>query len=362
MGKNAVAIIALVLACVTSCIIPPDKAYIGYFDFKTLACLFATLAVVGALKNIRFFSVLAQKIVKTTGNARSMILALVFITYFGSMLIANDMALITFLPLGYYSLVVTDRRDYMAFTFIMQNIAANLGGMLTPFGNPQNLYLYSFFNIPTGEFMKIMLVPFIGATLLILVCCFFVRRDKVEMDMSRVEEKLPAWRTVAYLLLFSLSIIIVFRLINYILGLAIILVCLLILDRKAVKEVDYGLLLTFVFFFIFAGNMARIPAVSDLLSGLLSKDTYIFSALSCQVISNVPSAVLLSQFTTNYRQLLWGVNIGGAGTLIASLASLITFREFTAHNPRGAKRYIKLFSLFNFGFLLLLSLLMIIIR
>lgn len=362
LGKNAVAIIAFFLACITACIIPPSKTYIGYFDFKTLACLFATLAVVGALKNIRFFSVLAQKIVKTTGNVRSMILALIFITYFGSMLIANDMALITFLPLGYYSLIVTHRQDYMAFTFIMQNIAANLGGMLTPFGNPQNLYLYSFFNIPTWEFMKIMAIPFLGATLLILICCFFVRRDKIEMDMSRVEGKLPVWRTVVYLVLFALSILIVFRVINYIVGLVLILVSLVILDRKAVKEVDYGLLLTFVFFFIFAGNMSRIPAVSQLLSGLLKADTYIFSALSCQFISNVPSAVLLSQFTQNYRELLWGVNIGGAGTLIASLASLITFREFTAHNPRGAKRYMILFSIFNFGFLIALSLLMIIVR
>ena len=152
-SKNAVVLIAFALACITACIVPPDGEYIGYFDFKTLACLFATLAVVGALKNIRFFSVMAQKIVKTTGTVRGMITALVFITYFGSMLIANDMALITFLPLGYYSLTVTHRQDYMAFCFIMQNIAANLGGMLTPFGNPQNLYLYSFFKIPSGEFM-----------------------------------------------------------------------------------------------------------------------------------------------------------------------------------------------------------------
>ncbi|MBR4304362.1 MAG: citrate transporter [Clostridia bacterium] len=362
VSKNAVAIIAFALACITACIVPPDREYIGYFDFKTLACLFATLAVVGALKNIRFFSVMAQKIVRTTGTVRGMITALVFITYFGSMLIANDMALITFLPLGYYSLTVTNRQDYMAFCFIMQNIAANLGGMLTPFGNPQNLYLYSFFSIPTGEFMGIMALPFAAAMVLIIGCCFFVRRDKIEIDMSRVEEQLPKTRTIIYLALFALSILIVFRVLPYLVGLLVILAFLLVLDRKAVWGVDYGLLMTFVFFFIFAGNMSRIPAVSELLSSLLQKNTLVFSTLSCQVISNVPSAVLLSRFTLNYRELLWGVNIGGAGTLIASLASLITFREYTAHNPRGSGRYIMLFSLFNFGFLIILTGIMSLVR
>ena len=362
VSKNAVAIIAFALACITACIVPPDREYIGYFDFKTLACLFATLAVVGALKNIRFFSVMAQKIVRTTGTVRGMITALVFITYFGSMLIANDMALITFLPLGYYSLTVTNRQDYMAFCFIMQNIAVNLGGMLTPFGNPQNLYLYSFFSIPTGEFMGIMALPFAAAMVLIIGCCFFVRRDKIEIDMSRVEEQLPKTRTIIYLALFALSILIVFRVLPYLVGLLVILAFLLVLDRKAVWGVDYGLLMTFVFFFIFAGNMSRIPAVSELLSSLLQKNTLVFSTLSCQVISNVPSAVLLSRFTLNYRELLWGVNIGGAGTLIASLASLITFREYTAHNPRGSGRYIMLFSLFNFGFLIILTGIMSLVR
>ena len=361
-SKNAVVLIAFALACITACIVPPDGEYIGYFDFKTLACLFATLAVVGALKNIRFFSVMAQKIVKTTGTVRGMITALVFITYFGSLLIANDMALITFLPLGYYSLTVTHRQDYMAFCFIMQNIAANLGGMLTPFGNPQNLYLYSFFKIPSGEFMGIMALPFAAAMVLIVGCCFFVRKDKIEIDMSRVEEQLPKTRTAVYLVLFALYILIVFRVMPYLIGLLVILAFLLVLDRKAVWGVDYGLLLTFVFFFIFAGNMSRIPAVSQLLSSLLQKNTLLFSAMSCQVISNVPSAVLLSRFTLNYRELLWGVNIGGAGTLIASLASLITFREYTAHNPRGAKKYLMLFSLFNFGFLIILTGIMMLVR
>ena len=330
--KNVVMLIALCAALITCFIIPPSKAYLNYFDARTLTCLFCVLAVVCALKNIRFFYILAKKIVQLFKNARIAILALVYITFIGSMLIANDMALLTFLPLGYFVLSSTGKEKYMAFTFIMQNIAANLGGMLTPFGNPQNLYLYSFFEIPTGEFVQIMLLPFALAVTLITLCCLiFVKNEPMEIDDEKIE--LNPKKTVLYLVLFALSIAIVFRGIPYFVGLLIIPPVLIVADRKALGMVDYGLLLTFVFFFIFAGNMARIEIVRDFLSWLLDKNTLLVSTLSCQFISNVPSAILLSQFTENYADLLVGVNIGGTGTLIASLASLITFKEYTRHNP-----------------------------
>ncbi len=351
--ENTVLCIAAVAAVVTSVIVPPDAEYLGYFDFRTLTCLFCTLAVICALKNIRFFTIIARKIVCTTGNLRMAILALVYITFIGSMLIANDMALLTFLPLGYFVLDSTGKRNYMAFTFIMQNIAANLGGMLTPFGNPQNLYLYSEFGIPDLEFVSIMFPPFALAVVLITVCCLFVRPEKLALENSD-DSKLPVKRTIIYLALFAFSILIVFRAVPYVLGLILIPIALLFLDRKALAKVDYSLLLTFVCFFVFAGNMARIPAVRELFSALLEKNTLVVSALSCQAISNVPSAILLSQFTENYRELLVGVNIGGAGTLIASLASLITFREYTKHDPKKTLAYVGLFSAFNFGFLIIL--------
>lgn len=352
--QNIVMLIALLAAIVTSCIVPPDKEYIGYFDFKTLTCLFCVLAVVCALKNIKFFYILALKIVQVFKNARISVLALVYITFIGSMLIANDMALLTFLPLGYLVLTTTGKRKYMAVTFILQNIAANLGGMLTPFGNPQNLYLYTKFEIPTLEFMSIMAPPFLLSILLITLCCIiFVKPEPLELQKEEV--KLDPKRTVLYLILFALSIIIVFRVIPYWIGLIIIPVVLLIVDRKALLMVDYSLLLTFVFFFIFAGNMARIDAVRNVFSGLLEKNTLLVSVLSCQIISNVPSAILLSQFTGNYRDLLVGVNIGGVGTLISSLASLITFREYVKLNPGKGKFYVLVFSLFNFAFLFILT-------
>ena len=351
--KNAVMLIALFAAIITAVIVPPDKEYLGYFDFKTLTCLFCVLAVVCALKNVRFFYMLAHSIVKLFKNARASVLALVYVTFIGSMLIANDMALLTFLPLGYIVLSTTGKQKYRAFTFIMQNVSANLGGMLTPFGNPQNLYLYTKFSIPTMEFMGIMAIPFAVSIALITLCCFvFVKPEPLELSDEKFH--LPPAKTAIYVLLFALSIIIVFRVVPYVVGLIVIPVAILILDRKALKKVDYPLLLTFVFFFVFAGNMARIEPVKNLFSTLLQKDTLLVSTLSCQVISNVPSSILLSQFTTNYKDLLLGVNIGGVGTLISSLASLITLREYVKRNPNGTLKYLGLFSAINFAFLAIL--------
>ena len=277
------------------------------------------------------------------------------------MLIANDLALLTFLPLGFFVLNSTGKEKYMSFTFIMQNIAANLGGMLTPFGNPQNLYLYTKFKIPTLEFMGIMAIPFVVSIALITLCCLiFVKSEPLELKDKEVG--LPKLRTFIYLLLFTLSIVIVFRFIPYWIGLIIIPLALVFLDIDALKKVDYPLLFTFVFFFIFSGNMARIEVVKSFFSMLMEKSTLIFSTLSCQIISNVPSAILLSQFTGNYKALLIGVNIGGVGSLIASLASLITFREYTKHNPGKSAFYIKQFSFFNFGFLFILLSIMALIE
>ncbi len=351
--KNTVLCIAIIAALTTAVAVPPDSAYLGYFDFKTLTCLFCVLAVVCAFRNISFFSILASKIVRLFKNTRACVLALVYITFLGSMLIANDMALLTFLPLGYFVLSSTGKQKYMAFVFIMQNIAANLGGMLTPFGNPQNLYLYTKFNIPTGEFMLTMLPPFVISVALITLCCLFVKKEPLEI--LEEETTFSKKRAVIYTLLFLLSIVIVFRVIPFWIGLIVIPPALLFLDRKALKDVDYGLLFTFVAFFVFAGNMARIPAVQEIFSSLMDKNPLIVSALCCQVISNVPSSILLSQFTQNWQALLVGVNVGGAGTLIASLASLITFREYTKHNYGKAGKYLLLFSAFNFGFLILLT-------
>lgn len=354
VSKNIVLVIAAILAIISCFIVKPDAQYLEYFDFKTLTCLFCTLAVICALKNIRFFTITANKIVALTGNTRSLALTLVYITFIGSMFLANDMALLTFLPLGYISLSATKKEKYMAPIFIIQNISANLGGMLTPFGNPQNLYIYAKFNIPTMEFMSIMALPFVLSIILFTVCCLFIPKETLSIN-NEENEKIDKKKTAFYLVLFAMTILMVFRVIPYYVCLPIILFSIMIMDKNALAKVDYLLLLTFVCFFLLAGNISRIEVVNTFFSTLLEKNTLLTSILSCQVISNVPSAILLSEFTTNYKELLLGVNIGGVGTLISSLASLITFREYTSHVKGKTAQYVGLFSALNFGFLIVLT-------
>jgi Na+/H+ antiporter NhaD/arsenite permease-like protein len=234
----------------------------------------------------------------------------------------------------------------MAFTFIMQNIAANLGGMLTPFGNPQNLYLYTKFQIPNLEFIQIMAPPFLFAIFLITLCCLlFVKPEPLKVADEPI--RLPIPRVIFYLLLFALSIAIVFRGIPHWIGLIVIPIALLFTDRKALKMVDYPLLLTFVFFFIFAGNMARIELVRNFFSLLMDKSTLLFSVFSCQVISNVPAAVVLSGFTDQWHQMLAGVNIGGLGMPIASLASLITIKFYMGQPGAKITKFLAYFMTIN---------------
>lgn len=352
--KHVVLAVAFCAALISAFFVHPDKAYLNYFDYKTLSCLFMTLAVVCALRNIMFFTILSRKIVKMAGNLRLLAIYLVIITFVGSMLIANDMALITFLPLGYMALDVTKNDKYAAYIFILQNISANLGGMILPFGNPQNLYLYSYFYIPTKLFTSIMFPPFLVSVVMLVLCCCFLPKTTLNIT-DDFDKTLDKKKTIIYLFLFAVSILCVFRVINYIFATILILISLLFMDRQALRDVDYALLLTFSCFFIFSGNLARISAINTFASNLLSKSPLLVTIASCQIISNVPTAILLSKFTTNYRQLLLGVNIGGAGTLISSLASLITFSEYRLLYPGHTKHYLKLFAILNIIFLFVLT-------
>lgn len=353
LKSRIVLIVALVAAAVTCFFVPPDGGYADYFDLDTLSCLFCTLAVVSALKRRRFFEWLAVKIVTAFGNMRRVTFALVFVTYFGSMIMANDMALITFLPLGWLVLSSCGKTKYTAFVFVMQNVAANLGGMLTPFGNPQNLYLYSFFEIGAGEFFAIMAIPFAVAFVLIAGTCLVVKPEPIRLE-THPEPAPPVWRMIVYFVLFALSVMIVFRVFPYYVGLIVVTVALAILEPKCFLRVDYGLLLTFCAFFVFSGNLSRIPAVRDLLASVVAMSPLLVGTATCQVISNVPSAVLLSRFTTDYRHLLIAVNIGGLGTPVSSLASLITLGEYRKREPGKTLRYLGLFSLINFSYLAVL--------
>lgn len=367
--QNATASIAAAAALVTMLFVPPDAAYLGYFDLNTLACLFALLAVIRALRNAGFFETVAHAVVRRFKTLRGLGCALVGVTLVCSMFATNDMALLMLLPLSTVTLASTGNERALPFTFVMQAIAANLGGMILPFGNPQNIFLNSRFDIAFPDFLATMALPFAVSVILIALCCL-AEFKATPLSSSGVPDAdaserapLPRAKTALYLVLFALSLGMVFRVVPFVAGVVIVAVALLFADRRALAHVDWGLLATFALFFVFSGNMARIPEVQGFFSMLLGQSTLVTSALASQVISNVPAAILLAPFVDGYQSLLIGVNIGGAGTLIASLASLIAFNHFRAIK-RGmkrpgiqalsTKRYLALFSALNFAFLAVL--------
>ena len=367
--QNATASIAAAAALVTMLFVPPDAAYLGYFDLNTLACLFALLAVIRALRNAGFFETIAHAVVRRFKTLRGLGCALVGVTLVCSMFATNDMALLMLLPLSTVTLASTGNERALPFTFVMQAIAANLGGMILPFGNPQNIFLNSRFGIAFPDFLATIALPFAVSVILIALCCL-AGFKATPLSSSGVPDAdaserapLPRAKTALYLVLFALSLGMVFRVVPFVAGVVIVAAALLFADRRALAHVDWGLLATFALFFVFSGNMARIPEVQGFFSMLLGQSTLVTSALASQVISNVPAAILLAPFVDGYQSLLIGVNIGGAGTLIASLASLIAFNHFRAIK-RGmkrpgiqalsTKRYLALFSALNFAFLAVL--------
>lgn len=374
---HAVLVVSAVAALATVPFVPPDAAYLGYFDLKTLACLFSILALVGALRNVGAFEAVARRAVARFSTCRSAVAALVAATLVVSMVATNDMALIMLLPLSAVTLLKAGWERVLPFAFIMQNLAANFGGMILPFGNPQNLYLFERFAIPPADFLATMALPFAVSVLLIAVCCAVfvkplparipsvpVEADNASTPAVSAQSSHRRARAALYAALLALVIASVFRLVPYPVALVAVIAALALLDRLALRATDFGLLLTFACFFVFAGNMARIPAVEAVLSQAMQQSALLVSAGASQIISNVPAAVLLSHFATDYHALLVGVNIGGAGTLVASLASLITlnhFRIVRASFPgrpelarHTSRTFLAQFTLYNGVFLVIL--------
>jgi Na+/H+ antiporter NhaD/arsenite permease-like protein len=335
-------------------LVPVDREYLHYFDMKTLFSLFIIMLLLAGFTKIKVFEYLSTQLIHRFKSLRKLIAGLIFITFFSSMFIANDMALLTFLPLSLITLKEAHKEEHLIFTIIMQNIAANLGGMLTPFGNPENLYLYTHFHIDSIEFMLIMMKPFILSVFLISMIIFLVPNSPIEQKGMPLEK--PERKQLIFLIIGSLLMIFaIFRLLNYWIVGGLILLYFLLQDRHSFGKIDYFLLLTFVCFFIFSGNFARIGVIERLVTQLLNANTYWTAVLSCQVISNVPTAVFLSQFTNNYADLLLAVNVGSVGTLVSSLASLISFRIYTKKYTNTAKKYLLSFTILNVFFLITLS-------
>lgn len=350
----------------------PDAAYANYFDWKTIGCLFCVLAVATAFRNAGIFDRIAHTIIARIHHTRALTLTLVLITAVLSMAFTNDVALIVMLPLAGVILIRSNRTQLIPVAFSLQTIAANLCGMLTPFGNPQNIYLYSYYDLGLSEFFATMAFPFCAATAIIVITTHMMAKVRTksttcapahERDQQPQPQPCSPQRTVLYLALFALTLLAIFSLIPSIVAVIVVAGALLIADRKALAAVDYPLLVTFCCFFVFAGNMARIPALCEFLEPFMTNWGLLTSALTSQVISNVPAAVLLSHFTETWQPLLIGVNIGGAGTFVGSLASLIAIRSFSLVKhafPRkeaGApttKQFLVTFGVLNMGFFVVL--------
>lgn len=351
--KEVVLSIAIIATVATIFFVPVDKEYLGYFEYKTLVALFCMLAVVAGLKNTNIFELVSKKLIGLFKTRRAVIYCLIYGTFFFDMIVANDMSLITFLPLTFIVLHSTGNDKYLAFTFIMQTIAANMGGMITPYGNPQNLYLYSYFNIPTLEFFGVLIIQSITVAILLYVGCLFIKNEKLELKNDEKFE-IKKKELIVYAILFVFVILSIFRVIPHLVTLALVVFAVLIVDRERFKHVDYALLATFCVFFIFSGNIARIPAIKEFIASIVAENTLVAGIVSCQFISNVPTAIFLSKFTENYRDLLVAVNIGSLGIIISSLASLITLKEYLKHQPKNFKKYMGLFTLVNSAFLAVL--------
>lgn len=354
LKKEAVLIISFVAALITSCFAQPSAEYLSYIDFKVLAILFCLMVIVAGLKEIGLFNVLAEKMTSGSRNTRGLFLSLVLICFFSSMLITNDVALITFVPFSILVLTITAQTEHLINVVVMQTVAANLGSMLTPVGNPQNLYLYSFYNMEVSEFFKITLPVTLAGLILIFAFSIFCKREFINVQFNATEKIVDKNKMILYLLLFILCLTTVFRFVDYKITLAIVFATVMLLDKKLFQKVDYSLLATFVFFFIFTGNIGNIKPVKNYLSLLIENRELIYSVALSQVLSNVPTAVLLSNFTDNYKALIVGTNVGGLGTLVASLASLISFKLYVQTENSKPFKYLAVFSAINILMLLLL--------
>lgn len=380
--QETVLVVATVLAIVSAFVVPPSEAYWGYIDWRVLGILLSLMIIMAGLQKTGFFDAIGAKLLGKTNNTRQLAFLLVFLCFFFSMLITNDVALFTFVPFAIIMLKKCKQEKMIIPVLVLQTIAANLGSMLTPIGNPQNLYLYNLSGMGMGEFIGVMLPYTILSGLLlviaILICCkkepitevaiestdekhavadakLSEEEKKALQEKAALEKGRNLIKNVVYITLFVLSLFVVVRLVPFEMVLLAVVLLVFNMDRKVLTQVDYCLLLTFIAFFIFTGNMGNITVVRDTLQQLVAGRELAIGVISSQAISNVPAALLLSGFTTDYRELLIGVNLGGLGTLIASMASLISYKLFAKEYNDQKGKYFWWFTIANVIFLAVLA-------
>ena len=371
--KETVCCIAFLLAVISMCFVVPSKNYISYIDFRVLALLFCLMAVVRGFSSIGVFTRLGTMLLTHVHSLRMLSALFIFLCFFFSMLITNDVALITFVPFTIQVLSMAEQKKFLIPVIVLETIAANLGSMLTPLGNPQNLYLYTISGLSIGAFVRIMLPYSVVSAILLLFFILFLPKDTVSTATAAntanstntvtasntsnvICEAVKARKNsrilfAFYLILFLLCLLTVLHILPYQILFFLVLTGFLLLDYRVLKDVDYFLLLTFLCFFIFIGNMKQISLVHELISKLLVHHEVLMGIGASQIISNVPAAILLSGFTDDYSALLIGVNLGGLGTLIASLASLISFKFYTNSEGSDTRRFLGIFTLYNVIFL-----------
>lgn len=363
LKNETVFCISFLLAVLSAFVIKPDMLYLAYPDYRTIALLFCLMIIVAGFQSLGIFRMLGHFLITRAGSIRGLSIVMILLCFFCSMVITNDVTLITFVPFTILVLRMSGRVERILKLVVLETIAANLGSMATPIGNPQNLYLYSISDLTAAEFMQAVL-PYAGLSLILLVIAVIAGRDEPLLDVSvkkkseKEAEKNAGWmfcRAVPLLILLIFCLLVVFRILPYQPVLICVILVILVINRKLYLSVDYFLLLTFLCFFVFIGNMKRIPEVSEFLVSVVQGRELLMGILTSQIISNVPAAILLSGFSSNFSALLTGVNLGGLGTLIASLASLISFKFFTKEYPDKKGAFMKVFTIWNLLFLLVLA-------
>ncbi len=346
--KETILTIALLLAAVSMFIVPPSAAYADYIDWNTILLLFNLIAVVAGFQKLGVFSLIGSALLKKIHTSRQLTLILVFLPFFFSMLITNDVALITFVPFALIILKLADKESILLPIVVLQTLAANLGSMLMPMGNPQNLYLYSLSGLTLSDFIKLMLPLFLLAAVILFLAVFFIKNTPVEIVMAPSGKvKITGFSLFSYSILLILCILCVLKYFSPLWLTGIICLYLVIWDRGIFPQIDYSLLATFIGFFIFIGNISQIESFRASLQGVIASHEIPVAILSSQVISNVPAALLLSGFTNQYADLIIGVNLGGLGTLIASMASLISYKQIAREYPDKRSLYLGLFTFAN---------------
>lgn len=363
--KETVLSAAILLALISACFVRPSLAYMEYIDWRVLGILLSLMIVMAGFQKNGLFDEIGMRLLSRTKNTAQLTGVLVFLCFFSSMFITNDVALITFVPFAVLTLRKCRQERLMVLVIVLQTIAANLGSMFTPIGNPQNLYLYQLSGMELGEFLLFML-PYTAVSGLLLLITIFVlsaRKQKLLLEncsFSAERVFFDKKKNVIYFVLFLICLLVVARLLPYYLALAAVLAAVFFADREVLKNVDYCLLFTFIAFFIFTGNLGNLPTFKEVLEELVEGRELLMGILASQCISNVPAALLLSGFTKNSKGLLLGVNIGGLGTLIASMASLISYKIY-AHNYNKTKGiYLMWFTFANLIFLAVLVLLAVV--